>query len=97
MKESVSGSVARVHSHKVCVLYEHPSGRIRHIHRFVTLEGGHEPAPHEMEAAAVRQAKKLNRHSGALKVLFVDPSSIQPLRFYAVDVKDTKLVERSAV
>ena len=61
---------------------------------FITLKGGHELTPHEMEAAAMRQTKKLNRHGGTLKALHIDPSSIEPLRFYAVDTKQMKLVER---
>ena len=32
-------------------------------------------SPQEMEAAALRQARKLYRHEGIIKALYVDPSS----------------------
>jgi hypothetical protein len=90
MKTSPGGDVA-VESHQACVVYEAKTGRVVHLHRAITLRGGKAPTKSAMEARALELAGGGSR--AAVKVLHLDPESVQSGSAYKVDLKKLKLVQ----
>jgi hypothetical protein len=92
----MSSPQIREESVKVCVLYEHATGRIVHVHHSITLVGGlsHDTSTIETIARGIHE-----RHGG-------DPAQVRALHLggddlvrgarYKVDVHRRELVELPA-
>lgn len=82
-----------VRSNKLCVVYDPESGRMHHLHRVVTFEGGSEPSPEQIAADALKAFHGLHagRH-GKFETLHVDHDAIEPGKKYRVDVQTKRLV-----
>ena len=93
MKTLPGGDVA-VESEKACVVYEAKTGRVVHLHRVITLRGGKAPSANAIEARALELAGQ--RSGAAVKVLHLDPESVQSGSAYKVDLKKLKLVQSPA-
>ena len=91
LAQFMSGGTARPVSHKVCVLYEPDSGRIRHIHQVVTLQGGTESPESDIEQST---RKHLVRRDGEaeLHALLLDAAGLNLARKHRVDTKRKHLV-----
>jgi hypothetical protein len=90
MKTSPGGDVA-VDSEQACVVYEAKTGRVVHLHRVITLRGGKGPSKDAMEARALELAGGGSR--AEVKVLHLDPESLQSGSAYKVDLKKLQLVQ----
>lgn len=85
------GSLTPIAKHAT-VVYEEKTGRIRHIHHTVILPGGKVPTESEMEKVAKEFVLKRGQ-TEPLKVLHVDPGSLQHRVKYAVHPQKLTLVE----
>ena len=82
-----------VRSKKACVVYDAETGRMHHLHRVVTFEGGREPSDDEIAAAALRAFQELHAdRRGAFETLHVDHAAVEPGVKYRIDVHKKKLV-----
>ncbi len=91
MKPMVTGKT-EVQSDRACVVYDPETGRIHHVHRVVTLRGGAEPQPHEIEARARELATKKGKDALRLKTLMVAPENLRSGAKHRIDVKTNSLV-----
>jgi hypothetical protein len=90
---SDAGATCPVQSIKACVVYDSTNGRIHHVHRVLTLVGGREPAEAEIAADALRAMGGLPAApTGALEVLHVHHSAVEPGKRYRVDLAAKALV-----
>jgi hypothetical protein len=81
-------------SDKICILYDPSDGRIVHVHRSTILAGGKLKTDDEVEVRAKENAAAKGHHVGALNILHLPAEAYDISKFYAVDVKGKKLVER---
>jgi hypothetical protein len=95
-KSITFGGTVPVCSHKSCVVYDSNSGRVHHVHHFITLEEGGEPSEQEVGDEAISLLAESGVHGPHLKVLHVQPDAMKAGTFYAVDCKSLKLVEQRA-
>jgi hypothetical protein len=78
-------------SEKICILYEKSSGRIAHIHRAVTMAGGHEFTKEVAESRAWEHAKIVGHEIEGLDILLVAADEFDTLSSYRVDPVSKKL------
>ena len=87
------GSAATIRSKKACVVYDAETGRVWHVHRVVTFDGGREPSDAEVAADALRALRSLHAGLGALETLRVDHDELKPGKRYRVDVDKKTLLQ----
>jgi alpha-ketoglutarate-dependent taurine dioxygenase len=88
-----AGATLPIHSLKACVVYDTATGRIHHIHRVMTLEGGREPSTETIAEDALRALRSLpNPPDGALDILHVHHDAIEPNKRYRVNLRSKTLV-----
>lgn len=81
-----AGATVAIRSIKACVIYDEASGAIRHHHRVLTLDGGHEPTQQEMADQALEAFRKHGNATAAkLGVLHVGADEFEPGKQYRVD------------
>ena len=93
MKPMVMGNI-EVQSDRACAVYDAKTGRIHHVHRVITLKGGAEPTPREIEARARELAGKAGTVAKRWETLMVDPEKLQVRARHKVDVKTRSLVSK---
>lgn len=87
------GSLPVAHS-SLCVVYEGASGRIRHVHHSLTLEGGHQPTRAEVEHEVTEMLEVEHVSMDGMHMLHVPSTSMRPGVAYTVDHASRSLVER---
>jgi hypothetical protein len=85
-----TGSIAPIHSRRVCVIYDATSGQIRHRHSVVTFVGGQEPSEAKIEADALHVLRSLPNPPGG--VLHVPHDAMQSGKRYRVNPHNKQLV-----
>jgi hypothetical protein len=91
---NTSGSGMTVRSTKACVVYDKETGRVCHVHRVVTFEGGREPDDDEIAANVFLSFHRLHAdRQGAFEILQVDPAAIEPGNKYRVDLQTKALIQ----
>ena|SRR5579859_5014535 len=90
-----AGSAKPIVQMSSVVVYDPGSGRIVHLHHFVTSEGGTHPDEKAQEEAALASADLGKADAGKLAILHADPSSFQEGVSYQVDTEKRALIERS--
>jgi hypothetical protein len=75
-----------------CVAFDPSNGKIRHIHKEVTLEGAKMPSESEIETRVREFVVRNGRNVQDLKFAFVEDSRAQD-KHYHVDPKSLKFVE----
>ena len=63
---------AKVRSVKCCVLFDHETGAIQHVHRVVTMEGVTEKTDAEIEARALKLANDHGIKTKKVEIAHVD-------------------------
>ena len=91
--QSITTGKKKIRSVKCCVLFDSSDGKIRHVHRVVTVEGAEEPSTEQVEKRTRQLAKELKLDVTKLHALHVDTSAIKPGLRYAVDPSKRRLVE----
>jgi hypothetical protein len=91
MPLQITGEI-EVQSDHACVVYDAKTGRIHHVHRVVTLKGGEEPKPGEIESRATHIAAQKGRNASELKTLMVAPDRFQPGAKHRVDPQKGTLI-----
>jgi hypothetical protein len=81
-------------SEQACVVYDATTGRIRHVHRVVTLGGGTEPKRSDIEARALEIARRTHKGTRTMQVktLMVAPDQLQAGSTHKVDPKKRSLI-----
>lgn len=81
-------------SEKLYVAYHRKTGRVVHIHRVLTLEGGQARPEADVHAWLLENALRLHKDMkrDQLSVTAVDPKSFRPHASHKVDLKTLKLV-----
>jgi hypothetical protein len=87
------GVTVREASHKACVIYHSRSGKVRHIHEVITLEGGTEPNRQAIEKAAFHALDLRGGRDSAFKALHVEGAALRPQARYEVDLDRESLRE----
>jgi hypothetical protein len=88
-----AGATIPIQSMHACVVYETSSGRIRHIHRVMTLQGGREPGREKIAEDALRALRSMpNPTDEDLDVLHVHHDALEPNKRYRVDLRTNALV-----
>ncbi|MDP9175865.1 MAG: hypothetical protein M3O30_18665 [Planctomycetota bacterium] len=85
----------REQSKSMCALYEPTTGRIRHMHLTIVLQGGHSPDQSEMEAHARKSLTQRSEPHAHLHALHIPADQIKPTQRYQVDVASKKLVAKT--
>jgi hypothetical protein len=80
---------SKVHT---CVVFDPSNGKIRHIHKEVTLEGANAPSEALIEAKVREFVARNGRNLQELKFAFVEDTRAQD-KHYHVDPKSLKFVE----
>ena len=86
----------RVLARKVAaaIVYDAVTGRIQHVHRHITLEGGLEPDRCQVEKRALEiSLQRPGREVSRMKVLHISDEAMRPGKIYRVDVESVELVE----
>jgi hypothetical protein len=92
MHHFVSTGNNKVAAEKCCVVFEPSSGRIRHVHRVITMAGADERSEQAITERALTLAKKYGAANAKLDVIHVDPKVLADRGRFQVDVKNRKLV-----
>jgi hypothetical protein len=79
------GGTMRAQAHRVCIVYDGDSGSIVHVHHDIALPGGRPASENEIEAAAMAQVHKRDRHTPTLRLLHVNPEVLETRARYKVD------------
>lgn len=80
----LSGGTAAVKSSRTCIVYDE-SGRVHHVHRVVTLEGGREPSEAQIEADALNILKRHGKPVEKMKMLHLPSDKVPMHELLAVD------------
>lgn len=80
---------SKVHT---CVAFDPGSGKIRHIHKEVTLEGANIPSESQIEAKVREFVSRKGHNLNELKLIFVEDTRAQD-KHYHIDPKSLKFVE----
>jgi hypothetical protein len=75
-----------------CVVFDPRDGKIRHIHKEVTLEGAQIPSESQIEAKVREFVVRNGRNLQEVKIAFVEDTRAKD-RHYQVDPKSLKFVE----
>jgi hypothetical protein len=75
-----------------CVVFDPSSGKIRHIHKEVTLEGAKVPSESQIEAKVREFVVRNGRNLQELKFAFVEDTRAQD-KHYHIDTESLKFVE----
>ena len=81
-------------SDQACAVYDANTGRIEHVHRVVTLKGGTNPEPGEIEARAMEFAAQNAKKTSQLKTLLVSPEQLHPGTAHKVDLKTGSIISK---
>ena len=82
----------KVAAEKCCVVFEPSSGRIRHVHRVITMVGADERSEQAITERALTLAKKYGAVDAKLDVIHVDPQALMDRGLFEVDAKNRTLV-----
>jgi len=82
----------KIQTEKCCIVFESSSGKIRHIHRVITMMGAEERAEKAIAEQALALAKKHGAADAKLDAIHVDPKAVEVQGHYQVDVKNRTLV-----
>jgi hypothetical protein len=81
-------------SDKICIFYAPSDGRIVHVHRSTILAGGKSETDEEVEVHAKENAAAAGHRVEALHILHVPAEDYDTSKFFVVDIKEKRLVER---
>lgn len=82
----------KIQAEKCCIVFESSSGKIRHVHRVITMAGARERTEKEIGERALALAKKHGAADAKLDTVHVDPKTVEARGHYQVDVKNRTLV-----
>jgi len=96
---SSSAGTPAVVSDRLCVVYERKTGRIIHMHRATTLEGGLIPEDDKVRVTALEHAARLHKEEKRehMETTFVDPKTYKAGAFHKIDLKTRKLIATSQI
>src|SRR5262245_13815151 len=81
-----------IQSDKAWVVYDAQTGRIHHVHRVITLQGGVEPNPREIEDRVMAIADERGMPRAQVRMLAVSPAQLQPGARHRIDPTQGTLV-----
>jgi argonaute-like protein implicated in RNA metabolism and viral defense len=82
----------KIQGERCCIVFESASGKIRHVHRVITMLGGTERGEKEIAERALALAKKHGATGAKLDVIHIDPKTVEARGHYRVDLKNRTLV-----
>jgi hypothetical protein len=83
-----------IESDQAYAVYDAKTGRIEHLHRVITLKGGTNPEPGEIEARAMEFAAQNAKKTSQLKTLLVSSEQLRPGRVHKVDLKTGSIISK---
>ena len=83
----------KVSSVACCLLFDPQDGKIRHVHRVVTMQGAPALSRSEIEARTLRLASKMGMDTASLRLLHVEEEALSERARYTVDPVSHQLVK----